>query len=152
MMIVTLVIKADDFKLTQVLNKFSKRYKVSYSLVRQNDHFVLRLKTDKLGELVRRLNHIKGCTFKIQELIESQPFSGMVNVNLTKTNIDALIGQSTIAQTDVAPIDGGLVKVFGELWFCRPKHDKVITKGTHVSIVGVKGVSLIVEEVKKSDL
>jgi len=148
MMIVALTIKADDFKLTQVLDKFSKQYNVSYSLARQNEHFILRLKTNNLGELVRRLNHIKGCTFKIQELYESRPFAGMINVNLKKTNIDALIGKSTVAQTDIAPIDGGLVKLIGELWFCRPKHDRVIKKGTQVTIVGVEGVSLIVEEVK----
>jgi hypothetical protein len=148
MMIVTLTIKADDFKLTQVLDKFSRQYNISYSLARQNEHFLLRLKTNNLGELVRRLNHIKGCTFEIQELFESRPFAGMINVNLKKTNIDALIGKSTAAQTDIAPIDGGLLKLIGELWFCRPKHDKVIKKGTQVTIVGVEGVSLIVEEVK----
>lgn len=147
-MIVTLTVEADDLKLTQVLDKFSKQYNVSYNLARQNDHFILRLKTDNLGELIRRLNHIKGCAFKIQELYESRPFSGMINVNLTKTNIDALIGRSTVAQTDITPIDGGLVKVIGELWFCRPKHDRVIKKDTSVTIVGVEGVSLMVEEVK----
>lgn len=147
-MIVTLTVEADDLKLTQVLDKFSKQYNVSYNLARQNDHFILRLKTDSLGELIRRLNHIKGCTFKIQELYESRPFSGMVNVNLTKTNIDALIGKSTVAQTDITSVDGGLVKVVGELWFCRPKYDRVIKKGTPVTIVGVEGVSLIVEEVR----
>jgi len=147
-MIITLTIKADDFKLTQVLDKFSRQYNISYSLARQNEHFLLRLKTNNLGELVRRLNHIKGCTFEIQELFESRPFAGMINVNLKKTNIDALIGKSTAAQTDIAPIDGGLLNLIGELWFCRPKHDKVIKKGTQVTIVGVEGVSLIVEEVK----
>jgi hypothetical protein len=147
-MMVTLTIEADDLKLTQVLDKFSRQYNVSYNLSRQNDHFILRLKTDDLGELIRRLNHIKGCTFKIQELSESRPFSSIINVNLTKTNIDALIGKSTVAQTDITPVDGGLVKIIGELWFCRPKHDRVIKKDTSVKIVGVEGVSLIVEEVK----
>ncbi len=147
-MIVTLTVKADDLKLTQVLDKFSKQYKESYNLSRQNDHFILRLKTSNLGELIRRLNHIKGCTFKIQELYDSAPFSGVINVNLTKTNIDALIGKSTIAQTDITPVDGGLIKVIGELWFCRPEHDRAIKKGAYVTIVGVEGVSLKVEEVK----
>jgi len=147
-MIVALTIEADDLKLTQLLNKFSKQYNVSYSLVRQNEHFLLRVKTEHLGELIRRLNHIKGCSFKIEELSESRPFSGMINVNLTKTNIDALVGKATVAQTDIKPIDGGLIKVIGELWFCRPKYDRIIKEGTQVKIVGVEGVSLIVEEVK----
>jgi hypothetical protein len=147
-MIVALTIEADDLKLTQLLDKFSKQYNVSYSLVRQNEHFILRVKTEHLGELIRRLNHIKGCSFKIEELSESRPFSGMINVNLTKTNIDALVGKATVAQTDIKPIDGGLIKVIGELWFCRPKYDRIIKEGTQVKIVGVEGVSLIVEEVK----
>ena len=147
-MIVALTIEADDLKLTQLLDKFSKQYNVSYSLVRQNEHFILRVKTDHLGELIRRLNHIKDCSFKIEELSESRPFAGMINVNLTKTNIDALVGKATVAQTDIKPIDGGLIKVIGEHWFCRPKYDKIIKEGTQVKIVGVEGVSLIVEEVK----
>jgi len=72
----------------------------------------------------------------------------MINVNMTKTNIDALIGRSTVAHTDIDPIDGGIVKVVGELWFCRPKQDRVIKKGSPVQVVSVEGVSLIVEEVK----
>jgi len=147
-MIVTLTIKADDFKLTQTLDKFALQYKVSYSLSRKNEHFVLRVKTNDFGELIRRLSHIKGCTYKIQELYDTHRFSEMINVNLTKTNIDALIGRTTVAHTDIDPIDGGLVKVVGELWFCRSKQDRVIKKGSSVNIVGVEGVSLIVEEVK----
>jgi len=147
-MIITLAIKADDFKLTQMLDKFSRQYKVSYTLTRQNDHFVLRVKTDDLGELIRRLSHIKGCTYKIQELYDTHRFADMINVNMTKTNIDALIGRSTVAHTDIDPIDGGIVKVVGELWFCRPKQDRVIKKGSPVQVVSVEGVSLIVEEVK----
>jgi hypothetical protein len=148
MMIITLSIVADDFKLSQMLDKYAKQYGVSYSLTRQNNHFILRVKTDDLGELIRRLNHIKGCTYKIQELFDTHRFSDRVNVNLTKTNIDALVGKTTVAHTDIDPIDGGLVKIVGELWFCRPKQDRIIKKGSSVTVIGIEGVSLIVEEVK----
>ncbi len=147
-MIITLTIKADDFKLTQMLDKFANQYKVSYTLTRQNEHFILRVKTNDLGELIRRLSHIKDATYKIQEMYETRRFSDMINVNLTKTNIDALVGRTTAAYTDIYPVDGGLVKVVGELWFCRPKQDRIIKKSSQVHIVGVEGVSLIVEEVK----
>ena len=147
-MIITLTIKADDFKLTQMLDKFANQYKVSYTLTRQNEHFILRVKTSDFGELIRRLSHIKDATYKIQEMYETHRFSDMINVNLTKTNIDALVGRTTVAHTDIDPIDGGLIKVVGELWFCRPKQDRIIKKGSQVHIVGVEGVSLIVEEVK----
>jgi hypothetical protein len=147
-MIITLAIEADDFKLTQMLDKFSHQYKVSYTLTRQNSHFVLRVKTDDLGELIRRLSLIKDSKYKIQELYDTHRFNDLINVNLTKTNIDALVGRSTVAHTDIDPVDGGLVKIVGELWFCRPKQDRVIRKGSPVVVVGVEGVSLIVEEVK----
>jgi len=147
-MIITLTIEADDFKLSQLLDKFSKQYRVSYTLKRQNEHFVLHIKTDDLGELVRRLSHIKECKYKIQELYDTHRFTDMINVNLTKTNIDALVGRSTVAYTDIDPIDGGIVKIVGEQWFCRPKEDRVIKKGAPIVVVGVEGVSLIVEEVK----
>ena len=147
-MIVTLTVTADDFKLSQMLDKFAMQYRVSYSLTRQNEHFVLRVKTDDFGELIRRLSLIKDCTYKIQELYDTRKFSDKINVSLTKTNIDALVGRSTVAHTDIDPIDGGVVRVVGELWFCRPKQDKVIKKGSPVIVVGVEGVSLIVEEVK----
>jgi len=147
-MIVTLTVKADDFKLTQTLDKFAMQYKVSYTLTRQNEHFILRVKTNDFGELIRRLSLLKDSTYKIQELYDTRRFSDMINVNLTKTNIDALVGRSTVAHTDIDPVDGGIVKVVGELWFCRPKQDIFIKKGSPVNIVGVEGVSLIVEEVK----
>ena len=147
MMRITLAIKADEFKLVQTLQKFAEQYKVSYTLTRQNGSFTLRLKTDDFSELVRRLNHIKGCTFKIVEMYHGG-LSDLINVNLTKTNVDALIGKVTVAKTDIDPVEGGVVKLIGELWFCRPRHDRVIKEGSQVMVVGVEGVSLIVEEVK----
>lgn len=147
-MIVTLTIEADDLTLTQVLDKFSKQYNLGYSLVRENNHFLLRIKTNDLGELIRRLNHIKDCKFQIQEILESRSVSDLININMTKTNIDAIIGRITVAQTDITPIDGGQVKVVGEIWLARPKHDKAIQKGATVKVVGVEGVSLMVEEVE----
>lgn len=146
---ITLTIEADELKLAQTLSKFSQQYKSSYTLARQNHEFILSVKTNDFGELVRRLNHIKGCKFKIMELHEGAATgAGIINVSLTKTNIDALIGKSTVAKSNIDPVDGGVIKLLGELWFCRPKHDRVIKEGAKVEVVGVEGVSLIVEEVK----
>lgn len=147
-MIITLAIKVDEFKLAQTLQRFSEQYKASYNMTRQNDGFLLHLKTDNFGELVRRLNHIKGCEFRIEELREGR-LTDIINVDLTRTNIDALIGRSTVAQSDINPVNGGLIKLVGELWFCRPKQGKVIKENARVRVVGVEGVSLIVEEVKE---
>jgi len=143
-----MTIKADEFKLAQMLSKFSEDYRADYTLKRQaDDSFILHLKTDDFGELVRRLNHIKGCSFKIIELRGGKKMD-VVDVDLIKTNIDALMGKSTVATTDINPINGGVIKLAGELWSARPKHDNVIKANTKIKVVGVEGVSLIVEEVK----
>lgn len=144
---IILTIKADELKLAQLLAKFSETHRIIYTLKRQNGGFLMEVNTGDFGELVRRLNHLKDCTFKIQEM-HGGGLLGKLNVNLTKTNIDALVGKTTVAKTDIDPIDGGVIKLIGELWFCRPEYDKAIREGANVRVVGVEGVSLIVEEVK----
>lgn len=144
---IVLTIKADELKLAQLLSKFSKKHRIMYTLTRQNGDFLMEVNTGNFGELVRRLNHLKGCTFKVKEM-HGGGLLDKLNVSLTKTNVDALVGRTTIAKTDIDPIDGGVIKLVGELWFCRPVHDKVIKEGAKVRVVGVEGVSLIMEEVK----
>jgi membrane protein implicated in regulation of membrane protease activity len=144
---IILTIKADELKLAQLLQKFSEQYRITYTLKRQNGDFFMEVNTNDFSELQRRLNHLKDCAFKIQEMHGGRLLDKL-NVHLTKTNIDALVGKTTIAKTDISPIDGGVVKLVGELWFCRPEGDEDIKEGTRVRVVGVEGVSLIVEEVK----
>lgn len=144
---IILTIKADALKLAQLLSKFSKDYRITYTLTRQNGEFLMEINTDNFGELVRRLNHLKGCTFQIKEMHGGRLLDKL-NVKLTKTNVDALIDKTTIAKTDIDPVDGGVIKLMGELWFCRPATDKTIKERAKVKVVGVEGVSLIVEEVK----
>lgn len=148
---VTLSITADDLKLYQVLEKYSEKYNSSYNLQREETKFHLKIKTDNLGELIRRLNLIKDSQVKIEEIINTREYPSMASVNLTRTNIDALIGKHTVAQTDISPVDGGLVKLLGELWFSRPDVDTVIKKGTTVRVLRVEGVSLIIEKVKNGN-
>jgi hypothetical protein len=143
---VTLTIQADELKLAQLLDKFSEQYRTTYTLKRKNGNFTLQISTDNFGELVRRLNHLKGCTFKVEE-IHGGGLLEKLNVKPIKTNVDALVGKETVTKTDVDPVNGGVVKLMGELWFCRPEQDKVIKEGTKVRVVRVEGVSLIVEEV-----
>lgn len=147
-MMVTLSIIADDLKLFQVLEKYSEKYNSSYNLQRNNNQYELKIKTDNLGELMRRLNLIKDSKVKIEEIINTREYANVASVNLTKTNIDSLIGKHTIAQTDISPVDGGIIKLLGELWFSRPDIDTVIKKGAPVQVLRVEGVSLILEEVK----
>ncbi|MEM2995235.1 MAG: NfeD family protein [Candidatus Bathyarchaeia archaeon] len=148
---VTLTIKADELKLAQLLDKFSEQYRTTYTLKRKNGDFILQLNTDNFGELVRRLNHLKDCTFKVEE-IHGGGLLEKLNVKPIKTNVDALVGMETVAKTDIDPLNGGIVKLMGELWFCRPEQDKTIKEGAKVRVVRVEGVSLIVEEVEKENV
>jgi membrane-bound ClpP family serine protease len=147
MMRVILSIEADELKLAQLLDKFSEQYRTVYTLKRKNGEFVLQVNTDNFGELVRRLNHLKDCTYKVEE-IHGGGLLEKLNVKLARTNVDALLDKETVAKTDINPVDGGVIKLMGELWFCRPEHDKIIKEGTKVRVVRVEGVSLIVEEVE----
>ncbi len=144
---IILTIKADALKLAQLLSKFSKDYRIAYTLTKQNGEFLMEVNTDDFGELVRRLNHLKGCTFQVREMHGGRLLDKL-NVKLTKTNVDALIDKTTVAKTDIDPVDGGVIKLMGELWFCRPAYDKSINEGAKVKVVGVEGVSLMVEEVR----
>ncbi|MEM4733699.1 MAG: NfeD family protein, partial [Candidatus Bathyarchaeia archaeon] len=147
---VTLTVKADDLKLAQLLEKFSEQYRINYTLKRKNGEFTLQLQVnaDDYGEFVRRLNLLKDCTYKTVEIQGGTTYN-LLNIRPTKTNVDALIGKETVAQTDIDPLDGGIAKIQGELWFCRPEHNNVIKQGTRIRVVRVEGVSLIVEEVKE---
>jgi hypothetical protein len=143
---VILTINADELKLAQLLSKFSENHKIVYTLKRQNGGFLMEVNTDDYGELVRRLNHLKDCAFKVIEM-RGGGLLERLNVRVTRTNVDALIGKETVASTNIDPINGGLIKLVGEMWFCRPIEDKIIKEGSKVKVVGVEGVSLMVEEV-----
>jgi hypothetical protein len=146
---VTLTISAEELKIAQLLAKFSEQYGTTYTLKRNNGGFVLNMNvnSDSFGELVRRLNHLKDCTFKIEEL-HGGGLLDKLNVSPTRTNVDALVDKVSVAKTDIDPVDGGVCKLMGELWFCRPESEEVIKEGAKIRVVRVEGVSLIVEEVK----
>jgi hypothetical protein len=147
---VALKVEADEFKLYQVLDKFSQQHEASYSLVRCDEGFTLRIKTDDFGELVRRINLIKGSNYQIVEMV-GNPHVRDAKANFTPTNVDSLIGRETLAQTDIKPVEGGLIKLFGEKWFTRADGDDMIPKGSSVRVLRVEGVSLIVEQVEEGD-
>ena len=146
---ITLTVNADELKIVQLLSKFAEKYSLSYKLNRQVKGYLLEaeLNGDDFGEFIRRLNHIKDATFKIEE-IRGGGLLDKFNVSLTRTNIDALIGKEAIAKTDIDPLDGGVTKLQGELWLSRPENPAVIKEGSRVRVIRVEGVSLIVEGVR----
>jgi len=149
---VALTVDADELKIAQLLSKFAEKYSLSYKLNRQPKGYLLEaeLNGDDFGEFIRRLNHIKDATFKIEE-IRGGGLLDKFNVGLTRTNVDALIGKEAIAKTDIDPLDGGVTKLQGELWLSRPGDDVVIKEGSRVRVIRVEGVSLIVEGVDEKE-
>jgi len=150
---VTLTVEADELKIAQLLSKFAEKYRMSYKLNRQAEGYLLEveLSSEDFGEFVRRMNHLKDAKFKIQEM-RGGGLLDKFNVSLTRTNVDALIGKETMAKTDIDPIDGGIIKLGGELWLSRPADDTIIKEGSKVRVIRTEGVSLIVEGVDEQNV
>jgi hypothetical protein len=147
---VTLTVEADELKIAQLLSKFAEKYRMSYKLNRQAKGYLLEveLNSDDFGEFIRRMNHLKDATFKIEEM-RGGGMLDRFNVSLTRTNVDALMGKEGIAKTDIDPLDGGIIKLGGEIWLSRPADDAVIKEGSKVRVIRTEGVSLIVEGVNE---
>jgi hypothetical protein len=147
---VTLTVEADELKLAQLLSKFAEKYRMVYKLNRQVKGYLLEveLNSDDFGEFIRRMNHLKDATFKIEEM-RGGGLLDKFNVSLTRTNVDALMGKEAIAKTDIDPLDGGIIKLGGEIWLSRPADDAIIKEGSKVRVIRTEGVSLIVEGVNE---
>ena len=146
---VTLNVKADELKLAQMLSKFAEKYRMTYKLNRRPQGYTLEvdLNGEDFGEFIRRLNHLKDATYNIEEM-RGGGLLDKFNVSLLRTNSDAMVGKETIAKTDIDPLDGGVVKLGGEIWLAKPVDDcSVIKEGSKVRVIRVEGVSLIVEGV-----
>jgi hypothetical protein len=150
---VALAVEADELKLAQLLSKFAEKYRMSYKLNRQAKGYLLEveLNSEDFGEFVRRMNHLKDATFKIEE-IRGGGLLDKFNVGLTRTNVDALIGKEAIAKTDIDPLDGGVTKLFGELWLSRTADENIIKEGSKVRVIRIEGVSLVVEGVDEKNV
>lgn len=63
----------------------------------------------------------------------------------TKTNVDALVGQTAIITEEVHNLEGkGAAKIQGKEWSARAEQDDtVLETGSHVEIVAIQGVKLI---------
>jgi hypothetical protein len=145
-----LTMKGDQLKIVQLLCKFAEKYRLSYKLNSRGDYYQLEadLDADDFGELIRRLNHLKDATFKVEE-IRGGGALDQLNVSLTRTNADMMIGKEGLAKKDIDPMDGGVVKLGGELWLARPAENAAIKQGSRVRIVRLEGVTLIVEGVEE---
>ncbi len=69
-----------------------------------------------------------------------------INLKAIKTNAEALVGEVGVAVTDIRDMDGGQVKVNGQMWSARLTDCCVeeIKKGSKVVVHEVRGVKLII--------
>ncbi len=66
----------------------------------------------------------------------------------TKTNIDALIGETAVVTEDISNIDAkGSVKVCGNSWSARSADGNPIEKDSYVTVKEIEGVKLIVDKI-----
>lgn len=74
------------------------------------------------------------------------------NKNRVRTNVESMVGRQAIVISEIDNIQGiGQVNVGGQEWSARSSRDrKSISVGTVVTIIGVSGVKLIVEEETKT--
>ena len=86
-------------------------------------------------------------------VILTRPFAKhVVNNNITKTNVDALIGRVAVVTEPINNLKAvGQVVVSGQVWTARSTNDDVILeKDKKVIIRDISGVKLIVEEKEES--
>ena len=65
-----------------------------------------------------------------------------VQIRMTPTNVDAVIGRSGVVVKDIARNTPGRVRVGTEEW--RASAEEEITEGAEITITGVRGTTLIV--------
>ncbi|MDO4485518.1 MAG: NfeD family protein [Bacillota bacterium] len=82
-------------------------------------------------------------------LIFTRPIvKSRLNSRTEKTNIEAVIGQEGIAETDISEYKPGQVRADGKMWTAVCPSG-TIPRGTVVTVVSIKGVTLTVEEKKE---
>lgn len=70
---------------------------------------------------------------------------------LTKTNVDAIVGQTGRVTVGIANVDGrGQVKLGGMEWTARSESGEDIEEGTLVTVCRVEGVKVYVSPVKET--
>lgn len=69
----------------------------------------------------------------------------------TKTNVDALIGESAVVLDDISNLDSkGSVKLRGIEWSARSADGNPIPSNTHVTVKEIDGVKLIVDKIAQN--
>lgn len=68
-----------------------------------------------------------------------------LNVKITKTNADSLIGQTAVVTKAIFQNEYGQVKIKGQSWTAKSTNEEVIEPHQDVEIIAIEGVKLIVK-------
>jgi len=112
-----------------------------------------------VGSLVALIASIMGFNIMVQVvvfvivasvlLVYTRPIAkNFLKVGQTKTNVDAIIGQTGYVTKEIKINETGLVKVNGQIWTAKCPDHKSIGVDVEVEILAVEGVKLIVQRVK----
>ncbi len=82
-------------------------------------------------------------------LVLTKPFVKKVKPKYEPTNLDRLLGKTCIVTEQVDELGaGGSVAIDGKEWSVLSADGKAIAAGARVRVIDIKGVKLIVEEIK----
>lgn len=88
--------------------------------------------------------------FSIVSLILTKPLIKKFRVNnIEPTNLDMVIDKTALVTKEIEKLEPGEVKVDGKLWSAIS--EKKILKNKLVKVKTIKGVKLVVEEVREED-
>lgn len=73
----------------------------------------------------------------------------MIKTRDVKSNVDSLIGQIVVVTRDIAPLEMGEAKIYGEVWTARSDH--FIPAGSRARVTAVEGVKLVVEPLRENE-
>lgn len=81
--------------------------------------------------------------------IKLRPKLGILPAQRKATNADRLIGKEALVTMTIDPLENvGQVQAEGQIWSARTEQDSSIEAGKKVRITGLRGVKLVVEEIK----
>jgi membrane protein implicated in regulation of membrane protease activity len=81
-------------------------------------------------------------------LVLTRPLaSKMLHGQITKTNVDRLIGKKGVVTKSLTAYEMGEVKLLNGTWRALSKTKDEITEGSQVKVLAIEGNHLIVEEI-----
>lgn len=82
-------------------------------------------------------------------LFTTKPFvKKFFDVKPTKTNAFSIIGKKALVIKEITPHSIGQIKINGEIWSAESENGEIISEGSDVEIIQIKGVKTIVKSIK----